>query len=1265
MTGPLHESDYIFGLYEPGGEHHMTEAGRTGWIVFSEAVGHDPDDRSGVDFSPFSDQGYGVICRINNGYEPDGTIPHSSQYEEFARRVANFVATSRGCKIWIIGNEMNYAAERPGIVIDWSRHRTKRTGAPDEADPNRRGVSVRFNALPDNSTEIRTTRGAIISAGEVITPELYARCYRLCRDAIHRVPGHADDQVLVGAVAPWNSQTIYGSNPNGDWVQYFRDILTTLGVDQCDGFALHAFTRGSDPDLITNDARLAVPFQAHHASFRTYMDFLAAVPPEMRTLPVYITEADQTQPWTDRQTGWVQQAYAEIDAWNQQPGNQLIRALVLYRWPRVDKWHIDGKQGVVDDFLRALENDYRWRKNQPAPLPAKRRSKPAPPPPDYQVEWINDQFPRRLVVNTTVQVPLEIRNTGSKVWSWGGGNPFRVGYHYYRNRRQLELASEFYLRTDVPDDVGPGETALIQAQVALPSEPGNYTLEFDLVHEGVTWFKEEGSPVLTRWLTVEPTELDATNSHDDGAGLPVPLFKDVIARLPHGGAGYARRSLDSIRYLVISHTGTHPGVGLDRMAQAHIKRGYPGIVYDFVVDGSGQVFRTSQLEDVAAPGQKWALEGVNICLAGDFTRQAPPLAQLDATGRLCAWLARNLNLGPDAIVGLNELTRSSSPGRSFHHGATWRETLRRQVQLHLAVLASGAEQSRGAEYDAELAQSTETARALREELLQVQAERTRLQRFAEQLQAELAEAQQQLTTVQEHDLQRPAIRNVVDTLPRDPARYMLRRAEAIRYVVINHTGAAPGVALQRLAEAHMPDWPGLLYDFVIDDSGVIFQTQPLEEVVDTGQTYLAQAINIAFAGEFQTTTPTNPQLHAGGRLIAWLMSRYPQLALDNIRGLSEFIEHPSPGEQWIAGAGWRAELLRAVRRAAGMVDPSETEERLQAALSEQAREVQLLRHNLSQLQEQRRRLQADNEQLQRRTAEQQEQATPYVVPQPPLRNVADQLPRHPTLRYERRPLSQITHIAVHHTATLPSIGPARIAELHVNADPARGKEAWPGIGYHYFVHADGTIEQTNAREAVSFHVFQHNHYTVGVAFAGSFMNGKIPTSAQLRAGAHLIAWLAQELNVPVARIWGHRDFPDNVTVCPGSEWTGGRRWRDQLFRQVDEIKRGMGIKSVRHYMLFWQRPYPGPLARQDFINAVGYVARFRPSLGFRTEDARNAEYVTIIGGEAGVSAATEQALRHSGCKVERIAGRNEEETGRMLTELARQGRRFRTFEVDF
>ncbi|MCL4859409.1 MAG: hypothetical protein KJZ93_08380 [Caldilineaceae bacterium] len=172
MSRTLYDSDYIFAIHEPGGEPAMLAAGRPGWVVFCEAIGHDPNDRTGIDFTTFSNQGLGVICRLNNGYEPDGTLPYSRDYEKFARRVANFVAVSRGCKIWVIGNEMNYAVERPGIQIDWSRHATQRTGPAEKADPTRRGLAVRFNALPDNSTEIRTTRGAIISPGEPITPEL-------------------------------------------------------------------------------------------------------------------------------------------------------------------------------------------------------------------------------------------------------------------------------------------------------------------------------------------------------------------------------------------------------------------------------------------------------------------------------------------------------------------------------------------------------------------------------------------------------------------------------------------------------------------------------------------------------------------------------------------------------------------------------------------------------------------------------------------------------------------------------------------------------------------------------------------------------------------------------------------------------------------------------------------------------------------------------------------------------------------------------------
>jgi hypothetical protein len=103
------------------------------------------------------------------------------------------------------------------------------------------------------------------------------------------------------------------------------------------------------------------PFEHRHYYFRAYRDFMEAIPESMRRLPVYITETDEDVPWENRNIEWVQRAYGEIDYWNQQPDNQQIRSLILYRWPNKDRWYIEGKQGVIDDFKQALQNDYRWQ----------------------------------------------------------------------------------------------------------------------------------------------------------------------------------------------------------------------------------------------------------------------------------------------------------------------------------------------------------------------------------------------------------------------------------------------------------------------------------------------------------------------------------------------------------------------------------------------------------------------------------------------------------------------------------------------------------------------------------------------------------------------------------------------------------------------------------------------------------------------------------------------------------------------------------------
>jgi hypothetical protein len=134
-----------------------------------------------------------------------------------------------------------------------------------------------------------------------------------------------------------------------------------------------------------------------------------------------------------------------------------------------------------------------------------------------------------------------------------------------------------------------------------------------------------------------------------------------------------------------------------------------------------------------------------------------------------------------------------------------------------------------------------------------------------------------------------------------------------------------------------------------------------------------------------------------------------------------------------------------------------------------------------------------------------------------------------------------------------------------------------------------------------------------------------------------------------------------MTVCPGAEWTGGNRWRDLLFERITQIQQGAGLKSIRHYLLFGADAMTG----DAYADALAYITRFRPTVGFSVEEARAAEFVTIAGGEAAVGAVGEQVLLQAGCRVERVAGRNDADTGALLADMARAGRRFRTFDAEF
>ena len=185
-------------------------------------------------------------------------------------------------------------------------------------------------------------------------------------------------------------------------------VYNALGNGGFDALAVHTYTHGANPNLIYSTAKMDPPYQNRHYHFRAYRDYMNAVPSWARSLPAYITETDQNDPWADVNSGWVRNAYGDIHWWNQQAGNQKIRALILYRWPQHDQWYITGKWGVINDWRAAMDNDYRWTDGTSPPPP------PPPPPggggfPDVVVESITT-FPASPAPGDAVTFQAVVKN---------------------------------------------------------------------------------------------------------------------------------------------------------------------------------------------------------------------------------------------------------------------------------------------------------------------------------------------------------------------------------------------------------------------------------------------------------------------------------------------------------------------------------------------------------------------------------------------------------------------------------------------------------------------------------------------------------------------------------------------------------------------------------------------------------------------------------------------------------------------------------------
>lgn len=125
----------------------------------------------------------------------------------------------------------------------------------------------------------------------------------------------------------------------------------------------------------------------------------------------------------------------------------------------------------------------------------------------------------------------------------------------------------------------------------------------------------------------------------------------------------------------------------------------------------------------------------------------------------------------------------------------------------------------------------------------------------------------------------------------------------------------------------------------------------------------------------------------------------------------------------------------------------------------------------------------------------------------------------------------IKNIVLHYSATYSDqdLGVADIDKMH----KARG---WAGVGYHYVIKRDGTVQKGRPDATVGAHVAGHNTGSLGICCIGGTERATGPnvgvdnrTEAQKAATVKLVRSL--QAQHPGAQVLGHRDL--GPTQCPG------------------------------------------------------------------------------------------------------------------------------------
>ncbi|CRF50413.1 N-acetylmuramoyl-L-alanine amidase [Helicobacter heilmannii] len=125
-------------------------------------------------------------------------------------------------------------------------------------------------------------------------------------------------------------------------------------------------------------------------------------------------------------------------------------------------------------------------------------------------------------------------------------------------------------------------------------------------------------------------------------------------------------------------------------------------------------------------------------------------------------------------------------------------------------------------------------------------------------------------------------------------------------------------------------------------------------------------------------------------------------------------------------------------------------------------------------------------------------------------------------------MRKITKIIIHCSDT-----PAGMEFSAADIDRWHKERGWDGIGYHYVVKLDGTIEKGREEDVTRAHCKGHNLDSIGVCYIGGRDDNGLFVDTRTKEQEEAMVFLCKQLlsKYPKAKLYGHRDFAPKECPC--------------------------------------------------------------------------------------------------------------------------------------